>query len=82
MKSFLVDVYAIHACGQEIHLGGGLFQASNASEAENMATEEFWIDELSDKGFAIGFRTDTPERGQQMISLERLRSATAGALHA
>lgn len=82
MKSFLVDVFAIHSRGQEMHLGGGLFHASSATEAEGMASEEFWSAELTDRGFEIGFRTDTPERGQQMISLERLRSAGGAPLHA
>ncbi|WP_302139059.1 hypothetical protein [Halomonas alkalicola] len=82
MKSFLVDVFALHSRGQEMHLGGGLFHAASAIEAEAMATEEFWAADLADRGFEIGFRTDTPERGQQVMSLERLRAATAGALYA
>lgn len=82
MTSFLVDVFAIHPRGQEMHLGGGLFHASSATEAENMANEEFWTEELTDRGFDIGFRTDTPERGQQVMSLERLRSAGGTALYA
>jgi len=82
MKSFLVDVFALHSRGQEMHLGGGLFHASSASEAEGMASEEFWIEELTDRGFEIGFRTDTPERGQQVMSLERLQAASGTALYA
>lgn len=82
MTSFLVDVFAIHPRGQEIHLGGGLFHASSAIEAEEMASEEFWAADLADRGFEIGFRTDTPESGQQVISLERLKASSPGTLHA
>ncbi|MGM0915400.1 MAG: hypothetical protein ACQEXC_13155 [Pseudomonadota bacterium] len=74
MQPFLVDVYAIHPRGHEQHLGGGIFHATNAGEAEELATREFWQAKLEDQGFDIGFQTDQPETGHKVMSLESLRA--------
>nr|WP_298250170.1 hypothetical protein [uncultured Halomonas sp.] len=74
MQAFLVDVFAIHPRGQEQHLGGGVFHAANAGEAETLATREFWQPSLEDKGFDIGFQTDQPDAGWKVMSLESLRA--------
>ncbi|MFO7646657.1 MULTISPECIES: hypothetical protein [Halomonas] len=74
MKAFLVDVFAIHSRGQEMHLGGGIFHAPSATEAESLATQEFWRTSLSDGGYDIGFQTDQPETGWQVKSLEHLET--------
>ncbi|ERS88977.1 hypothetical protein [Halomonas sp. PBN3] len=74
MQAFLVDVYAIHPRGQEQHLGGGIFHAASAGEAEALATREFWQERLAEKGFDIGFQTDQPENGRQVLSLESLKA--------
>ncbi|WP_445158113.1 hypothetical protein [Halomonas sp. E14] len=63
MEPFLVDVYAIHPRGHDIHLGGGLFLAPSAEAAETMATEEYWKPQLAKQGFDIGFHTDLPGTG-------------------
>lgn len=60
MKSFLVDVYAINSQGHDMHLGGGVFHATSATEAEDMAASEHWSPDLATRGFDIGFMTDTP----------------------
>lgn len=80
MKPFLVDVYAVHPSGHDRHLGGGLFHATSALEAERMATEEYWQPQLNPQGFEIGFKTDMPETGQKVMSLERLRASASRAL--
>ncbi len=79
MKAFLVDVFAIHSRGQEMHLGGGIFHATSSDEAETLATHEFWHASLSDGGYDIGFQTDQPETGWQVKSLETLMPRPAFA---
>ncbi|MEQ5802785.1 hypothetical protein [Halomonas sp. H10-9-1] len=74
MQAFLVDVFAIHPRGQEQHLGGGIFHAANADEAETLATREFWQERLDDQGYDIGFQTDQPDTGWKVMSLESLRA--------
>ncbi|MBF7054852.1 hypothetical protein IOC61_16250 [Halomonas sp. KAO] len=74
MHPFLVDVFAIHPRGQEQHLGGGIFHAASADDAEELATQEFWQSRLTDQGYDIGFRTDQPDTGWKVMSLESLQA--------
>lgn len=72
MNSFLVDVYAIGPQGQDLHLGGGMFRASSATEAEHMAANEHWSSELGSRGFDIAFMTDVPDVRSEGIPLAQL----------
>lgn len=72
MKSFLVDVFAIDPQGQDMHLGGGMFRAGSANEAEDMAASEHWSSDLASKGFDIAFMTDAPEIGSKGVPLAAL----------
>lgn len=72
MNSFLVDVYAIGPQGQDLHLGGGMFHAGSAAEAEHMAASEHWSKELGSRGFDIAFMTDRPDVSSKGVPLAQL----------
>lgn len=75
MQAFLVDVFALHPRSQEQHLGGGIFHAASADEAETLATREFWHSGLEEKGYEIAFQTDQPDLGWKVMSLESLQAS-------
>ncbi|WP_027965544.1 hypothetical protein [Halomonas halocynthiae] len=82
MNSFLVDVYAIGPQGQDLHLGGGIFRAGSASEAEAMAASEYGSNELSLRGFDIAFMTDVPDVGSKGVPLAQLGLSLPGEFYA
>lgn len=82
MKSFLVDVYAIGPQGQDMHLGGGMFRAGSATEAEDMAASEHWSNDLASRGFDIAFMTDVPEVRSKGVPLALLGASAPGTLYA
>lgn len=82
MKSFLVDVYAIGPQGQDMHLGGGMFRAGSATEAEGMAASEHWSNDLGNRGFDIAFMTDMPEVGSKGVPLALLGRSLPSELYA
>jgi hypothetical protein len=82
MTPFLVDVYAIDSQGQDMHLGGGIFRAGSATEAEGMAASEHWSTDLADRGFDIAFMTDAPEVASKGVPLALLGSSVARPFYA